>query len=69
MAETDYNQKIAVIGMAGRFPGAADLEKFWRNLVEGVESQRHFSEEELLSDGVDASLLNDPGYIRSPPGP
>jgi phthiocerol/phenolphthiocerol synthesis type-I polyketide synthase E len=29
---------VAVIGMAGRFPGAADLGKFWDNLVTGVES-------------------------------
>ncbi|AGK51518.1 enoyl-CoA hydratase/isomerase family protein [Burkholderia thailandensis MSMB121] len=29
---------IAIIGMAGRFPGAADLDAFWRNLVEGRDS-------------------------------
>ncbi|MFF0487657.1 ACP S-malonyltransferase [Nocardia sp. NPDC004068] len=27
---------IAVIGMSGRFPGAADLDQFWRNLADGV---------------------------------
>lgn len=27
---------IAIIGMAGRFPGAPDLESFWRNLESGV---------------------------------
>ncbi|CAM5693938.1 Polyketide synthase PksJ [Streptomyces tendae] len=26
---------VAVIGMAGRFPGAPDVATFWRNLVEG----------------------------------
>jgi polyketide synthase PksL len=30
--------EIAVIGMAGRFPGAADLAEFWRNLAGGVDS-------------------------------
>lgn len=39
---------IAVIGMAGRFPGAPNVEAFWRNLVEGRESIRRFSKEELL---------------------
>jgi natural product biosynthesis luciferase-like monooxygenase protein/amino acid adenylation domain-containing protein/non-ribosomal peptide synthase protein (TIGR01720 family) len=29
---------IAIIGMAGRFPGATDMREFWRNLVQGVES-------------------------------
>ena len=33
-------QAIAVIGMAGRFPGAADVERFWSNLREGVHSIR-----------------------------
>ncbi|WP_433734130.1 type I polyketide synthase [Nocardia sp. CA-129566] len=29
---------IAVVGMAGRFPGASDVAEFWRNLVAGKES-------------------------------
>ncbi|MDA0702893.1 MAG: SDR family NAD(P)-dependent oxidoreductase, partial [Proteobacteria bacterium] len=28
---------VAVIGLAGRYPGAADLRAFWRNLAEGVD--------------------------------
>ncbi|NTG51717.1 SDR family NAD(P)-dependent oxidoreductase [Agrobacterium rhizogenes] len=28
---------IAIIGMAGRFPKAVDIDAFWRNLVEGVD--------------------------------
>jgi acyl transferase domain-containing protein len=56
---------IAVIGMAGRFPGAADLEAFWRNLRDGVEGIRFFSEEELLAAGVDPALLGDPRYVRA----
>lgn len=31
-------EQIAVVGMAGRFPGAADIEAFWENLRAGVES-------------------------------
>jgi phthiocerol/phenolphthiocerol synthesis type-I polyketide synthase E len=38
---------IAVIGMAGKFPGAPTLDLFWKNLKAGVESVTHFSEEEL----------------------
>lgn len=36
-AKMEYRaEDIAVIGMAGRFPGAADLEGFWQNLADGV---------------------------------
>ena len=34
----DSDEPIAVVGMSGRFPGAADLDAFWRNLVAGVDS-------------------------------
>jgi 3-oxoacyl-(acyl-carrier-protein) synthase/pimeloyl-ACP methyl ester carboxylesterase/acyl carrier protein len=34
----DRSRAIAVIGMAGRFPGAPDLDAYWRNIVTGVES-------------------------------
>ncbi len=30
--------KIAIIGMAGRFPGAKDIESFWQNLRQGQDS-------------------------------
>ncbi len=35
-------ERIAIVGMAGRFPGASDVESFWRNLVDGVESISFF---------------------------
>jgi phthiocerol/phenolphthiocerol synthesis type-I polyketide synthase E len=54
---------IAIIGMAGRFPGAPTLERFWENLRDGVESVSFFTPEELLASGVDASLLADPAYV------
>jgi amino acid adenylation domain-containing protein len=37
-AETWRGTEIAIVGMAGRFPGADDLETFWQNLRNGVES-------------------------------
>jgi len=33
---------VAIVGMAGRFPGARNLEEFWHNLVHGVESIARF---------------------------
>ena len=37
---------IAIIGMAGRFPGAKNLDHFWENLANGVESESPLSESE-----------------------
>ena len=56
---------IAIIGMAGRFPGAKNIEEFWRNLCEGRESLSTFTDEELLATGVEPELLKDPSYVRS----
>jgi acyl transferase domain-containing protein len=38
---------IAIVGMSGRFPGAADVDAFWRNIKQGVESVTHFDPAEL----------------------
>ncbi len=55
---------IAVIGMAGRFPGAGSVTKFWDNLRRGEESIVTLSEEALTAAGVTAKTLADPGYVR-----
>lgn len=55
---------IAIIGMAGRFPGARDTQSFWRNIAAGVKSLRAFSDEELLAAGVAPELLREPGYVK-----
>ncbi len=34
----DRGGPIAVIGVAGRYPGASDVDEFWRNLVAGRDS-------------------------------
>lgn len=62
-SEQDVNNAIAIVGMAGRFPGAEDVEKFWQNLRGGVESIRFFSNEELLANGLDAQRLKDPAFV------
>jgi amino acid adenylation domain-containing protein len=63
--DSDDHGDIAVIGMAGRFPGATDIDAFWENLRNGVESIRFFSDEELLESGVDPQLFNRPDYVRA----
>ncbi|MFC5662556.1 SDR family NAD(P)-dependent oxidoreductase [Kitasatospora misakiensis] len=57
--------QIAVVGMAGRFPGAPDVDTFWRNLEEGRESIAVLSEEELRASGVDPEVSGRDGYVRA----
>ncbi len=57
---------VAIIGMAGRFPGAPDVETFWRNLENGVESIRRLSVGEL-EKGAAARMANVPGFVPARP--
>lgn len=41
------SEPIAIVGMAGRFPGAASVSELWRNLCAGRESITFFSDEEV----------------------
>jgi acyl transferase domain-containing protein len=68
MSESDQQdaiERIAVIGMSGCFPGARNVEEFWRNLRDGVESISTFADDELLSLGVDREQLDASGYVRA----
>ncbi|NAS20976.1 SDR family NAD(P)-dependent oxidoreductase [Herbidospora sp. NEAU-GS84] len=64
---SDDDRRIAIVGMAGRFPGAGDVDAFWRNLRDGVESISFFTPEELRAAGVDESLIHDPAYVPARP--
>jgi amino acid adenylation domain-containing protein len=55
---------IAVIGLAGRFPGAASVAELWPILAQGQETTRFFSPEEL-DPSIAASLKQDPLYVAA----
>ncbi len=57
--------KIAVVGMAVRLPGAKDVDQFWRNLRDGVESVTFFTDEELAAEGISDRLLKNPKYVKA----
>jgi len=59
--------EIAIVGMDGRFPGAPDLDAFWRNLRDGVESVRRFTKDELRAAGEEHEKLADPAYVPARP--
>lgn len=65
MAKPNYENTISVIGMAGRFPGARNLDEFWENLRNGVESIKFFTDEELLAAGIPESTILNPTYIKA----
>ena len=56
-------EPIAVIGMACRVPGAADLAAFWRNLVGGVLSRTELGRDRLVAAGVAPEEIDDPAFV------
>ncbi|HXP02138.1 MAG TPA: amino acid adenylation domain-containing protein, partial [Luteibacter sp.] len=57
-------EPVAIIAMAGRFPGAPDVETFWDNLCAGRESIRYFAPGEL-DPAVSQADREDPGYVAA----
>ena len=51
--------------MAGRFPGANNIDEYWRNLQGGVESIKFFTDDELKQAGVDASHFSSPNFVKA----
>ncbi|MEA2756879.1 MAG: hypothetical protein QOJ54_3168 [Aliidongia sp.] len=64
--EKELGPGIAIIGMAGRFPGADTVEEFWQNLCAGVESITRFAEADL-DDWFDAEERQSPNYVKARP--
>lgn len=60
-------EPIAIVGMAARVPGAADIGEFWRNLVDGVESITTFTREEQVARGVSEEDVDDPSWVSKAP--
>ena len=57
--------EIAIIGIAGRFPGANNIDEFWQNLRDGAESISFFSDEELEASNIGSETLSDPNYVKA----
>jgi acyl transferase domain-containing protein len=56
--------EIAVIGMAGRFPGAENIGQYWNNIKNGVESISFMSDSEIKELGITKDLLDNPNFVR-----
>jgi acyl transferase domain-containing protein len=62
---------VAIVGMAGRFPGARDVGAFWTNIRNGVESITHFGPADLdipvpatTADETDATFVCAKGILE-----
>ena len=60
-----YGEPIAIVGMTGRFPGAADLDEFWSNLCQAHDSISRFDDTDLLRTGIPIEQLDNPNYVRA----
>src|SRR5258706_2458636 len=56
---------VAIIGMAGRFPGADNVGELWQNLRDGVDAVRPLTDGELIAAGVDPALLDHPNLVKA----
>lgn len=62
----DPKDGIAIVGMAGRFPGARHVTQLWQNLVQGRETISHFRAEELeAASPEDMAARANPAYVRA----
>ncbi|QNQ38555.1 acyltransferase domain-containing protein [Streptomyces sp. CB00271] len=61
------NDRIAVVGFSGRYPGASSPQELWQLLRDGKEAHTEFTEEQLRASGVPEALLDDPRLVRRRP--
>jgi phthiocerol/phenolphthiocerol synthesis type-I polyketide synthase E len=62
--ETNSFEQIAVIGMAGSFPGSKTVDEFWANLCQGKDGFLNFSDDELKHAGIPEDWLRDPNFVK-----
>ncbi|WP_394839419.1 amino acid adenylation domain-containing protein [Pendulispora rubella] len=61
--ERHAGARFAIVGMAGRFPGAAGIDALWTALREGREGIRRLSPDELGPEGRDAHARDPQGFV------
>lgn len=60
---TPSDQAVAIVGMAGRFPGAADLESFWELLCASGSTLSTIDRETLKANGRSDAEIDGPGFV------
>lgn len=54
---------IAIVGMSARVPGATNVPAFWQNLLDGVDSLRILTPDELAAAGITDAVSSRPDYV------
>ncbi|OLP46773.1 polyketide synthase [Rhizobium oryziradicis] len=62
--QREKDERVAIVGMAARFPGADDLDTFWDILKQGRSGLRSVTDQELQEAGVDPTMATRPDYVR-----
>lgn len=63
--ELAYSCDVAIIGMAGRFPGSKNINAYWQTLKEGIERISFFSDDELEVENMSAEDLGNPNFVKA----
>ena len=63
--KTDTNsiEGIAIVGMAGKFPGVENINEYWNAIIEGKELLKHFSDDELKANSVSETTKNNKHFV------
>jgi len=56
---------VAIVAVAGRFPGAADVDVFWDRLRAGEEGVRRLTRDEMLADGAPLEMVDRPEWVAA----
>jgi acyl transferase domain-containing protein len=65
LENTDQLDGVAIIGMAGRFPNAKNIDEFWQNLENGIDCIAFYENEELIEAGCDQEAIKNLDYIKA----
>src|SRR5207302_9085337 len=66
MKTAEQPEAVAIVGLAGRFPRAQNLEEFWRNLRGGVEAISFFQDDQVQWLPIEhAPKLSDPRFVKA----
>ncbi len=66
-SDGDRDYDLAIVGMAGRFPGARNIQTYWKNLVNEHVALTTFSDDELLEAGISPTMLADEDFVKAAP--